>query len=62
MEDMKQAGPSPYDRLKSRLKYKFSGFSWRGSKKIKILIGLIALVVIAYRVGAKLTRVQNIGQ
>ncbi len=48
MQDMKQAGPSPYDRLKSRLKLKFSGFKWRGSIKLKILIGLIALVVVAY--------------
>ncbi len=48
MEELKQAGPSPYDRLKSRLKLKFSGLSWRGSKKLKILIGLIALVMIAY--------------
>lgn len=48
MADMIKAGPSPYDRLKSRLKFKFSGFKWRGSKKLKILFGLIALVVIAY--------------
>lgn len=47
MEDMKPAEPNPYDRLNSRLK--FSGFSWRGSKKFKILIGLIALVAIAYK-------------
>ncbi len=48
MEELKQAVPSPYDRLKSRLKLKIPGFRWRGSKKLKILIGLIALVVIAY--------------
>jgi regulator of protease activity HflC (stomatin/prohibitin superfamily) len=46
MENMKQAGQTPYDKLKSRLK--FPGFNWRGSKTIKILIGLAALVVIAY--------------
>jgi len=47
MEGIKQAGPNPFDRLKSRLK--FPDFSWRGSKKLKILIGLIALVAIAYK-------------
>ena len=48
MEELKQAAPSPYDRLKSRLKLKIPGLKWRGSKKLKILIGLIALVMIAY--------------
>ena len=46
MEDMKQAGATPYDKLKSRIK--FPGFKWRGSMKLKILIGLVALVLIAY--------------
>ncbi len=46
MEDIKSARASLFKDLKSR--FKFSGFRFGGSKKLNILIGLVAILALAY--------------